>query len=281
MATHGPDSAEAFAPPEDLGRTSARSLGGRGLLAAAAADDGAVAVMHRAMPTPCDGGPEAEDTGDDTETAPDADGTPDQAAAAPGGDCVRFFVRRLGAGGDARRGVPIAAPRPCARGVVGHLWASDVWYYGVCTAERGPPASTVYAIQFDPEYAHAERLLEGCEPAGIAPLDEGVLVSGGCGGDPRAVWIAEAGRRMARIGEAAPTVACREGRPVLSVGEAVLTLSGPVARIETLLPDELAPPGARAAWTGEAILVARPVGPEVSLRRYQCDDGELGRTDVP
>ena len=37
--------------------------------------------------------------------------------------------------------------------------------------------------------------------------------------------------------------------------------------------------GSRAVWTGEAVLIATPLGREVALRRYECGRGGFHRTD--
>ncbi|MEA5557330.1 hypothetical protein [Nodularia spumigena] len=46
-----------------------------------------------------------------------------------------------------------------------------------------------------------------------------------------------------------------------------------------MLDDEVAPPGSRAVWSGEVLLVAAPMEREVGIRRYECNEGALRRTD--
>jgi hypothetical protein len=58
-------------------------------------------------------------------------------------------------------------------------------------------------------------------------------------------------------------------------------LIGAVSRLETLLPERVAPRASRATWTGEALLVAAWLEGEVALRRYECREGTLVRTDLP
>lgn len=53
-----------------------------------------------------------------------------------------------------------------------------------------------------------------------------------------------------------------------------------VDRLEGWLPEELAPAGSRALWTGEALLVVIPSGGELALKRYECIHDRLTRTDL-
>ena len=261
LATHGGEGAEAFAPPIDLGVTTidARAAA-RGALAAAAGEDGNVAIIHRQMPGECPPGGEA----------PASDSA-----------CVYFGVERLGGspGGTERRGVGLAAPDPCARAVVGYVWTGGIWYYGICTEGSGTPVTTVYAIQFDPEYAHAERVLEGCEPIGAGASHRGVVVLGRCGDRIDAVELRDAARERVEVSGAARTVACSDGRPKITIrgGGASIEriLGGPESGLEHLLPESIAGPVARAVWTGDALLVATAADGRVTLRRHRCEGDVL------
>ncbi len=78
---------------------------------------------------------------------------------------------------------------------------------------------------------------------------------------------------------------CDAGRPVLTFrgasfdeaalerqsGSVSMSLAESIGRIEALLPESIAPPGSRAVWTGESVLVATVVGRDVSVRRFQCE----------
>jgi hypothetical protein len=278
MATHGSATGEAFAPPESLGAVDAIALEpgrARGLLAAAAAADGNVGILHRREEEQCPSGESSE-----------------------GERCVGFSMHRLGGspGGSGRSGVGLIAPSPCDRGVVGYVWSAGVWYYGVCTMRGGRQATTVYAIQPDPEYAHAERVLDGCEPLAIAAVDRGAVITGRCG-EARgagariaAVELLEAAQRRRDLHATRGAILCEDGHPaVMRTGDGApiaRVLSGPSSGLEAFLPEELAPAGARAVWTGDALLVAHPVAGEgvatrVVLGRYQCVGSGLVRTDVP
>ena len=91
----------------------------------------------------------------------------------------------------------------------------------------------------------------------------------------------EASFRVEFVNGAALEPRCDGGRPTLTFGtEVALPLTGSESRLEAWLPDNVAPRGSRAAWTGEALLVAVPLSGEVHLRRYECVDGVFSRTDV-
>jgi hypothetical protein len=78
---------------------------------------------------------------------------------------------------------------------------------------------------------------------------------------------------------------CARGRPLLHIeasGRSIeLPLSAPQSRIENMLPASLAPPGARAVWTGERLLVATPLrdgaGQRLSLSAFGCQADKLAR----
>ncbi len=48
----------------------------------------------------------------------------------------------------------------------------------------------------------------------------------------------------------------------------------------SLLPPIVAPACARAVYTGRAVLVGAPIGDEVTVRRYECEEGMFVRTDL-
>lgn len=252
-ATHGDDAAMAFGPAAKLGKSEADPYDGRGRVAVAVSEAGLVDVLYRSGAGPCRAGQQ------------DA-------------QCARFAHWQPKGDG---RGLPLMVPGPCAPGVVGSLFREARWYFGVCSEG----ATTVYAIQFEPEYAHAEKVLAGCTPVALVPGPEGVLALGRCDGGLRAVELREGGKQRTDVGPVERRATCEEGKPVLTmVGEGQrareLRLTGPLGALEAWLPEALAPPGARAVWTGRALLVATPIASEVALRRFECDATELRRTDV-
>ncbi len=259
QAALGDDSAEAFSPPEDLAPTRMDKVGVRGQVAAAASPAGELAVFYREGDGPCE------------------DGQP--------GTCARLEQRRLGAK-SGREGVPMVMHAPCDPPIVGDVFSGNSWYYAVCSEDTGRPETTLFLIQFEPAYAHAEQLLGGCVPRGLTPLDNAVAVTASCGdhlagatlGNDRHVHGPEALHMAVRCADGRPVI---EGRGMGGGMVMHLPLGAPTSRLAALLPSKMAPPGARAVWTGEALLVAVPVGQDVAFRRYQCKDGDLTRTDGP
>jgi hypothetical protein len=194
--------------------------------------------------------------------------------------CVGFGVRSLGADGDEGR-VPMAVRGPCDRAVAALSSLGDRFYYGVCAEAEGGRATTVYTIQLEPQYARSERVLAGCDPLGSTVVGGAVWVAGRCAGARRIARFEAERDRASEIALGDGAVRCDGDRPVLDLAEGVaVPLDAPMDRLEPLLPPSLTEGGARAVWTGEALLVAASLGQDVALHRYQCEYGDLVRTDV-
>ncbi|MCS6797145.1 MAG: hypothetical protein NZ898_01220 [Myxococcota bacterium] len=275
-AVHASDDLQSSSPPQTLAETGLRLWRGRGQVGLAASADGTLSLLARAGTAPCEASSQTAPT-----NLPRTDVDPDLVAA-PARTCVRIRAWRLASPPSLREAESLLLPDACEGPIVGHLWSDGVWYHAVCNLENGVPVTTGYAIQFDPPYARADRLLEGTWPVGLAPVASGLR--DGRGG---VILVAEDGAMVAigpmLSGVPMPTterrVRCDAGRPVLEGGPVRVALSAPTSRLESLLPPQLAPAGARAVWTGEALLVAVPASRDVIVRRYQCERGELVRTE--
>lgn len=247
-----------FGPPLELADTEDHDGAQRGWLAASASDQGELDVLFRSALGSCGG-------------------------AHPKQRCVRFFHRRLSTDTQPR-GLPLVVPEPCPRAVVGNEFSGGDWYFALCArpaASLHPTAVTLYALRFAPQYAHAEQLLEGCTPEGMSAVASGVLAVGECEGEPHGVRVGDAGRSRAELGPIERGARCREGRPELwARGKTRVRrrLDAPASRLEALLPRVLAPLGARAVWTGRALVVGRALEERVALGRYECRGGRLART---
>jgi hypothetical protein len=173
---------------------------------------------------------------------------------------------------------PLEVLHPCDPLVSGALWHDGTGYHAVCHADP-EPSTLVYAIRPAISYAAPIDLPPGCTPLGIAPLDTGVAALTRCAGRTTATHLDPMGRPLARFDPVERSVTCERGRPTITLGSerARLRLDGARGDLEALLPDAVAPAGARAAWTGEALLVAAHAEGAVSLRRYGCVEG--GRFD--
>lgn len=189
-------------------------------------------------------------------------------------DCVGFDFHRLEGGRAARQSLPLTVPLPCDQNSVSFAVAGSRWYYGVCSRATGKPITTLFSIQTDPEYARADRILEGCLPLGALAQGGDLLVIGDCGGERRGVRMHGGNAESSELRVDRVDALCDSGRPLLrQLGPSGLKLSldGPRDRLEAFLPPNLAPPNARAVWTGQTLLVATPRNGTITLKSYQCD----------
>lgn len=247
----GDDRAQAFSPVEALGDMHDEGASVRGRVAAAGSPSGELAVAFRSGEVACE------------------DGSAER--------CHGLRIRRVAPASNPRS-VPLAVPEPCARTWVGFEQVEGTWFYGACDRTRG---TMIYAIQFEPEYAHAEPHFTNCEPLGLSAFQRGVVSIAQCGDERRGVIVPSASEeRIEFRGEGEVTFGCDGDTPAVSVVGIRVPLDAPRSRLALFLPDAIAPPGSRAVWTGEAVLVARTSGGEVGLHRWECRDGLLTPTDA-
>lgn len=270
QATIASAGVDGFAPVRDLGAApvGAIDLSTRGRLAAWGTRDGAAMIAHR---------------------------MPSASCTASRGECARFGIARLGDDGGGGDGSSRAShvnevSAPCDPLIVGGLARGEAWFYGTCHVSEaaGGPATTLFAIDPGTEgegaLASAPDVLTGCEPLGIAPGARGAIAVGRCPEGPRVQEMNARGELVGAVHAAVRSVRCAEGRPVIEVGGPGGPLRVPLtesaSRLESLLPEAMAPAGARAVWTGDAMLIAIPSGRDVGLRRYQCELDRMVRSDV-
>lgn len=243
------DAAATSVGEPTLVSATTRTRTGRGSLALAV-HEGGFALFHRREDGPCEDGGSAR--------------------------CARFGVHHSGSA-SGRRGGGLAIPTPCEAPVVGFASTGGVWYQTVCALEEGAPRSTVFGLQFEPQYAHAEHLLAGCAPRAMGPVSDGVLVASECDGG-KGVYVENAGRTLVEL-TGTPQLECTSEGVEWRWGSVSQPLHAPRAQVEGLLPTTILSEHARAAWTGESLLIAEAVGDELSVRRFECDDGRFRRTD--
>ncbi|NOY92189.1 MAG: hypothetical protein GXP55_13415 [Deltaproteobacteria bacterium] len=271
VAALGEATGRTFGPPTTLGLTPLRTVGGRGQVAVAVSESGIAEVHWRAGDGSCE---------------PLAQIAESAALQILGGSpelCIVVHGERLFPDEPAQDSSSWTLPRSCDHPIGGAAFLQDRWYYGICArAETGDSAATlVLGLNSALNTVHAGPILAGCELMDLVAVPDAVVAVGRCGSGRRLVRVREGGRALDRIGEVTPSVDCSGAHPVLKAGTFSYPLAGSVAHLEALLPDSLAPRGARALWTGEALLIATPIGREVSLHRYQCEHGELVRTNGP
>ncbi|HEY4106351.1 MAG TPA: hypothetical protein VGM44_20770 [Polyangiaceae bacterium] len=193
-------------------------------------------------------------------------------------DCVGFGFHRLDGAGAARQNLPLSVPLPCDQNSVSFAVAGSRWYYGVCSRATGKPVTTLFTIQTDPEYARADRILEGCLPLGALAQGSDLLVVGDCGGERRGARMHPGNAEASELRVDRIDAVCDSGRPILhqlGPNGLELPLDVPRDRLEAFLPSNLAPANARAIWTGQRLLVASPSHGNITLKSYQCDSTML------
>lgn len=247
-AAFSPDGGVSFLAAQDVDDTVAVPTPG-GRLAIAADDGGLVALYHRIVPAPC---------------------------VASEGICARYD--RFGLGADAARAgrgtEPLEIDQPCEPLLGGALWSDGSWFTSVCHVQPQPRA-LVFTIRPAIHYAVATELPAGCRPAGLAPRTGGALALGACPGGAVRVPLDVMGQAGPPIDARAAGARCEDGRPVVGWPGQELPLSTARGDLAPLLPPAVAPLGARAVWTGEALLIATQVGDVIELRRRRCRGGAL------
>jgi hypothetical protein len=259
-AAFAPGGVDSFGPSFSLGPTEPVSPG-RGRLAMASTDDGALLVSHRIPEGPCTGDP----TG-----------------------CARLARDRIDVPGSARGDDPLEVPTACEPFVAGSVRSHGTWYSAICHAEDGVPNTTIYAIRPSISLAAATEVLPGCSPRSIVPTETGAALIGMCPEGISVAWQDDVGRGLGSIRGASFRTECAAGRPTLIAelaGNSLrIPLTAPVGRLEGMLPTAMGDEHARAVWTGSALLVARHravgEGGEVALARFECVGESLMRTDL-
>jgi hypothetical protein len=241
----------------ELGPSVGAPPGSRGGLALAAQADGAM-LLARGAAAACE-------------------------ADAPG-PCAAFQFFRITPGGVRATGIPLAVPSPCdeqaAQLVLGPGRAASEavgrFDYAICSRAAAGPKLTVFSIQPSPAYAMAEDVFAGCTPLGAGRFAGDASFVAGCGTSRRMATAPGGGesllvRQLDRRG-----LVCRNGTATLALGDGWLGLNEPLGRLELLLGDDLAPPGARAVWAGAALLVARvDDAARIHVASYTCRGNAL------
>lgn len=210
-------------------------------------------------------------------------GRPEPCRDSPGA-CTGFHLMDLAAGGAESRRVALTVPDPCPGGVAGFSAAAGRLYYGVCArGDDGSPVTTMFTIEYSPEYAQAEPLLSGCRPLGTTTIGDDVLLVADCHGTRRAVRVGHRQAPVVGVDLDAVRLECADARPVLRVeGDHGLyaPLGAATDGLGPLLPEHVAPAGSRAAWTGRALFVATPDRDGLFLKHFACRDGRLNETTI-
>jgi hypothetical protein len=242
-AVLGDAASGTFGPAAVLDDGDAALRNARGHVAAATAEDGRLLVFYRAKTEPC--------------------------ADKPALRCARFGFRELDVGGPRVRGLPLSVPLACDVALGGYVVAGERWYYAVCSQQTGTPTTTIFSVQPEPMYASAVDTLAGCTPLGMGRLGGDVIFAGRCGSERRGVRLRGVGEEPQAL-RLDVSLRCKADSVLVAAGTNggwSHRVAAPADRLELALPADIAPDGARALWTGHALLVARAVGPLLELRR--------------
>lgn len=189
--------------------------------------------------------------------------------------CVGFTFRRLRPGGAETTGLPLSVPVPCASHSVELSVSAGRFQYGVCTREGTEPVTTMFSIQYAPEYARAEPLLKGCLPLGTVDVHGVPWLIGDCHGKRKAVPVPMADEKVQADYIDAPQMSCTPEHAELRQGRFALSLREPRANLQAVLPSAWVPSGARAGWTGKSLVVVYVAGGRLETRTFACQAGKL------
>ena len=190
-------------------------------------------------------------------------------------DCVGFNFQRLRVGAAEKTGLPLSVPVPCASHSVELAVSAGRFHYGVCTREGADPVTTMFTIQYKPEYARAEPLLKGCLPLGTVEVEGRPWLVGDCHGKRKAVLVPLNDEQVQPDYIDALQISCTPERAELRQGRFALTLREPRSNLEPILPASLLPTGARAGWTGKSLVVVYLAASRLTTRSYACRAGTL------
>lgn len=203
--------------------------------------------------------------------------------------CASFISGRLD-GSRFRSRMPLVVPSPCERPLTQGVFYAQSWYYGVCSTESGTARTTIYSINFEPEYAAAKSFESGTEGLDLVRAAGGVVALDARQGEHAAHRFGKEEKDEVTWPATSRGVFCNGETPVMHLSrsgkadERTLVkkpLAGPESAIAPWLPDALRKkPHVRAVWTGSALLIADMAAGEIRLARHQCREGVFKRTDI-
>lgn len=244
------------AAPNVLGVTERTTTAGRGSVAVATEDDGSIHALVRLGTVPC------------------ADGAT--------GPCIGIGHAELRPTGVHAVGSPLAVPAPCPVAISGIASVGTRFHYGVCSTRTGQPVTTVYTIETEPSLARTEDILPGCATDGFVVAGDELLVPGRCAGGRAGARIASGAQSMRAMPMENLAVRCDHRVPIITTEAAIgatIRLENATDRLESMLPESVAPVGSRAVFTGSTVVVAQPIGGEVAVHRFGCEEGEFRQID--
>lgn len=245
---------------EPVGHGESVRGAGRGRLALFAADDGRLRLVRRATPYDC---------------------------TASEGLCARYAHTELGTNVAPRSIDWMEIEDPCEPMVAGAAASRGAWFYSVCAAAPVARAH-VFSLRPDISYAAVNDGPAECTPIALLPAEGAAWSVTRCG-DERVVDVVPADPVPSqRLTNVSFEIRCGDARGVLLVAagrdergapaERALNLERPRSGLGAVV---LSGSGeARAAWTGEALIVGRETGGSVRFERHECRHGALVDTTL-
>lgn len=253
LATSGDAERLAFAPFQRLAELAPSALARRGQVAALAGDE-ASQILFRAGEASCPRGVE-------------------------GGACIAVRRAELRPGAAARTSAVRALGPRCRSPIAGIVSHEGRLGAVLCASTEAEGALSVVPLEGSGEESTMTGL-GGCTDAGLVRLESRDLAVARCGNALRGAELFGQGAPQ-DLGLPDPTMECEGTMPVIvATGGTRIRVDAVRSGLGSLLPPIVAPAGARAVYTGRAVLVGAPIGNEVTVRRYECESGMFVRTDL-
>lgn len=208
-------------------------------------------------------------------------GKPERCVTTSETDCHGFRFHRFDGEQESSTSTTLSVPVPCDEAAARLVDTSPRWHYAVCTEVDGGPVLTVFSIQPDPEYASAEQFLHGCRPLGTVVTEERGAIIARCRTEHKLLHLfaSDHDPHVELLRPSEPR--CVDGRLRLRAGSWEVDTSKLRGDLRLLLPRDVAPADARAAWAGESLVIASAKGGELWLRRLRCDGQKLLPAEPP
>lgn len=197
----------------------------------------------------------------------------------PGPTCIAVRRAELRAGAAARTSAVRALGPRCRSPIAGIVAHEGRLGAVVCASTEREGALTVVPLEGSGEESTMTGL-GGCTDAGLVRLETRDLAVARCGNALKGAELFGQGAPQ-DLGLPDPTMECEGEMPVIvAPGGTRIRVDAVRSGLGSLLPPIVAPAGARAVYTGRAVLVGAPIGDEVTVRRYECEEGMFVRTDL-
>lgn len=195
--------------------------------------------------------------------------------ASPGERCSAVsFVSLHSEGPKARRG-PLSVPSPCPAAIVGVSMSEKTWQYALCSWKDGKVDTTLFSVDFNPQYARAVEIEPGCAPLGGVEAGRDILLGFDCGGARKLAVVRDTQVPEPTRDMSDARFECELGHLVFRAADFKRVFSVPQRNLEVLLPSPMRRPGVRAVWTGVSLVLAYPMGAELVVEAHTCREGNL------